>query len=81
MSGMQPGQDVSGLLATLTMPIAQWNRVMEILSREPWREINPLLMDLHRQLEHVVRAHMHPPAPPNGLSRSMPPMPYKEAEP
>lgn len=54
MSGTQ--QDITTLPAMVTMPIGRWNQVLEILGTQPWREINPLIVDLHRQLQDAVAA-------------------------
>lgn len=54
MSGTQ--QDIGALPAMVTLPIARWNMVLEILGAQPWREINPLIMDMHRQLQGAVNA-------------------------
>jgi len=54
MSGSQ--QDITTLPAMVTMPIARWNQVLEVLGGQPWREINPLIVDIHRQIQDAVNA-------------------------
>lgn len=58
MSGNQ--QDITTLPAIVTMPIARWNQVLDILGTQPWREVNPLIVDLHRQLQDAVNAQRQP---------------------
>jgi hypothetical protein len=54
LSGTQ--QDVVTLPAMVTLPIARWNQVLEVLGAQPWREVNPLIVDIHRQIQDAVDA-------------------------
>jgi hypothetical protein len=54
MSGTQ--QDILTLPAMVTMPIARWNQVLEVLGGQPWKDINPLIVDIHRQIQDAVNA-------------------------
>lgn len=54
MSGTQ--QDIIALPAMVTMPIAQWNQVLEVLGKHPWVEVNPLIVNIHRQMQDAVNA-------------------------
>ena len=47
---------VTTLMAMVTMPISRWNQVLEVLGQQPWREINPAIIDIHRQLQDAVNA-------------------------
>ena len=55
---MSATQDVSSLMAMVTMPISRWNQVLEVLGEQPWRAINPTIVDIHRQLQDAVEAQM-----------------------
>jgi len=55
MSGTQ--QDITSLMAMVTMPIGRWNQVLDVLGNQPWKEINPTIVDIHRQLQDAVTAH------------------------
>jgi hypothetical protein len=54
MSGSQ--QDITALMAMVTMPISRWNQVLEVLGGQPWKDINPLIVDIHRQIQDAVNA-------------------------
>jgi hypothetical protein len=56
MSGTQPQQDITTLMAMVTMPISRWNQILDLLGQQPWREVNPTIIDLHRQLQDAVNA-------------------------
>lgn len=58
MSGTQT--DVINLMAMVTLPIARWNQVLEVLGAQPWREVNPLIVDIHRQIQDAVNAQSMP---------------------
>jgi hypothetical protein len=68
---MSATQDVTVLPAQVTLLVNQWNQVMEVLSGQPWKEINPVLVEIHRQLHIAVNAHTHQP-PLELVSRSVP---------
>lgn len=75
MSGSQ--QDITTLPAMVTMPIGRWNQVLEILGAHPWREVNPVIVDIHRQLQDAVAAQ-------TGMGQTMStpmPMPASVREP
>jgi hypothetical protein len=55
MSGTQQ-QDILSLPAMVTMPIGRWNQVLDFLGSHPWREANPLIVDIHRQIQDAVNA-------------------------
>ena len=59
-------QDILALPAMVTMPIARWNQILEALGGHPWREVNPLIVDIHRQIEGAVRARDE-----SGMSRNL----------
>jgi hypothetical protein len=59
MSGTQQ-QDISALPAMVTMTVAQWNQVLEVLGAHPWREVNPLIVNVHRQIQDAVNAGLGP---------------------
>ena len=54
MSGTQV--DITTLPAMVTLHIARWNQVLEVLGDRPWREVNPLIADIHRQIQDAVNA-------------------------
>jgi len=54
MSGSQ--QDILSLMAMVTMPIGRWNQILEVLGGQPWKEINPVIVDIHRQLQDAINA-------------------------
>ena len=54
MSGTQT--DVTSLMAMVTLPIARWNQVLEVLGGQPWRDVNPLIVDIHRQIQDAINA-------------------------
>lgn len=60
MSGSQQPtqQDINALMAMVTLPIGRWNQVLEVLGGQPWKEINPTIVDIHRQLQDAVNAQM-----------------------
>jgi hypothetical protein len=59
--------DIESLQAMVTMPIGRWNRVLEILGRGVWVEVNPIIVDLHRQLQMAADAASGvPDMPPRG---------------
>ena len=43
----------------VVLTIAKWNQVLEILSSQPWKEINPLLVDIHQQLQNGMTPIPH----------------------
>lgn len=49
-------QDITVLPAMVTMPIARWNQVLEVLGTRPWIDVNPLIVDIHRQIQDAVNA-------------------------
>jgi len=51
---MSGSQDVASLPVTVTLAIARWNQTLEVLGGQPWREINPLIVDIHRQIQEAV---------------------------
>lgn len=54
MSGTQ--QDITTLPAMVTLTIGRWNQVLEILGNQTWSVANPLIVDIHRQIQDVVDA-------------------------
>jgi hypothetical protein len=57
--------DLNALPAMVTMSIGRWNQVLEILGTRQWTEVNPLIVDLHRQLQEAADA-AGPPRPAAG---------------
>jgi hypothetical protein len=55
--------DVTSLMAMVTLPIARWNQILEVLGTQPWREVNPLIVDVHRQIQDAVNAQSGPQTP------------------
>jgi hypothetical protein len=55
---MQPmqQQDVTMLPAMVMMTIGRWNQILEVLGTRPWTEVNPLIVDIHRQIGDAVQA-------------------------
>jgi hypothetical protein len=35
----------------VTLPLAHWARVLEVLSLQPWRDVNTLISEIHRQTQ------------------------------
>jgi hypothetical protein len=58
MSGMMQ-QDVTTLPAMVTMPVGRWNQILEVLGKQPWSEVNPLIVDMHRQIQDAMQARQH----------------------
>jgi hypothetical protein len=56
MSGTQ--QDILTLPVMVMLPVARWNQILETLGERPWREVNPLIVDIHRQVQDGVQAHV-----------------------
>jgi hypothetical protein len=56
MSGMMQQQDITVLPAMVTMPVARWNQILEVLGKQPWSEVNPLIVDMHRQIQDAMQA-------------------------
>lgn len=55
MSGSQQ-QDVLTLPAMVTMTVGRWNQVLEFLGQNKWVDVNPLIVDIHRQIQDAVGA-------------------------
>ncbi len=67
-------QDILTLPAMVTMPIGRWNQILEALGGQPWREVNTLIVDIHRQIEDAVKARSEPPKArpePTGVTPAM----------
>ncbi len=54
MSGTQ--QDITTLPVMVTLTIGRWNVVLEILGKRKWNLANPLIVDIHRQIQDAVDA-------------------------
>jgi hypothetical protein len=54
-------QDVTILPAMVMMTIGRWNQILEILGTRPWTEVNPLIVDIHRQIGDAVQAQTQSP--------------------
>jgi hypothetical protein len=39
------------------MTVGKWNQVLEILAGQPWKDINPLIVDIHQQLQYAVSVY------------------------
>ena len=46
---------------TVTLPLGQWNRVIDVLGNGPWHTVNGLIVELIRQMQEG--ASMAPAAP------------------
>jgi hypothetical protein len=53
----QPPQDVAQWPAMVTLPIATWERVTQYIAKNPWIEVNPLMLDISRQVNDAIQAH------------------------
>lgn len=48
-------------MPTVSLSDKDWAQVMAILSTAPWRDANPLLMEIGRQLQSQVQNQVKPP--------------------
>jgi hypothetical protein len=53
-------QYTATLPAMVTLPLAQWEKVLELLGSHPWRDVNPLIVGIHRQIQHAMNAQGAP---------------------
>jgi hypothetical protein len=53
----QPPQDVTQWPAMVTLPIGTWERVTQYIAKNPWIEVNPLMLDISRQVNDAIQAH------------------------
>lgn len=54
--------DLGNMQATVTLPVRQWNLVIDVLGKSDWHTVNPLIAAIVRQMQHSV-AQEAPPQP------------------
>jgi hypothetical protein len=63
MSGTRQ-QDIGGIPVSVTLPVATWNRVVDILGRSPWHDVNQLILAIAQPMQDQVNRAQTPMAPP-----------------
>jgi hypothetical protein len=53
---MSQSIDINTLAATVMMPVGRWNQLLEMLGTHPWKDANPFIVEIHRQIEIAVQA-------------------------
>ncbi len=59
-------QQVGGVAVTVTLPVATWNTIIDILARQPWGKVNGLILSIAQPMQAQVNTAMAPPPAPNG---------------
>lgn len=57
---------------TVELKLEQWNAIISILAGAPWRDANPLLMEISQQLQAQQQRAAFPSAPTIGDGHDVP---------
>ena len=56
MTGIPIQQDPLQLPAMVTLTVGLWGSVLDYVGKQPWNEVNPLMVSIHRQVQDSLRA-------------------------
>jgi hypothetical protein len=72
MSATLQQQDPTHLPAMVTLSIGQWGAVLDYIGKQPWNEVNPLMVSIHRQVQDSMRAQTSTAPEPEQATRAAP---------
>jgi hypothetical protein len=52
--------EIGNMQATVTLPVRQWNQIIDVLGKSDWHTVNPLIAAIVRQMQQSVTQETMP---------------------